>query len=95
MYVFSFPDVAEGIREGKLVDWKVKEGDVVGKDQALCDIETDKSTLEIPSPVAGKIAKHIVLSRAEMSKDDRFSIYHYRLNPSSANFSIFRVVYND
>jgi len=57
MEEFKFPDVAEGIHEGKLIDWKVKEGDTVKNDQILCEMETDKSVLEITSPHAGKIAK--------------------------------------
>ncbi|MEK6967527.1 MAG: dihydrolipoamide acetyltransferase family protein [Nanoarchaeota archaeon] len=54
---FRLPDVAEGIHEGKLIEWKVKEGSSVEVDQALCDIETDKSVVELPSPRKGKIIK--------------------------------------
>ncbi|HLD04915.1 MAG TPA: dihydrolipoamide acetyltransferase family protein [Candidatus Nanoarchaeia archaeon] len=57
MTEFRFPDVAEGIKEGKLISWKVKEGDLVEEDQALCEMETDKSVLEIPSPQKGVIQK--------------------------------------
>ena len=57
MAEFRFPDVAEGIHEGKLIAWKVKEGDLVEQDQALCEMETDKSVLEIPSPQKGVIQK--------------------------------------
>ena len=54
---FKFPDVGEGITEGTIVSWKVKEGDTVEADQALVEIETDKAVVEIPSPKAGKIVK--------------------------------------
>lgn len=57
MEEFRFPDVAEGLHEGKLVEWKVKEGDHVTHDQVLCEMETDKTVLEIPSPHEGIIAK--------------------------------------
>ncbi len=57
MTIFPFPDVGEGIHEGKLIAWKINEGDSVTVDQVLCEIETDKSIVEIPSPHAGKITK--------------------------------------
>jgi len=54
---FKFPDVGEGITEGEVVRWLVKEGDEVKVDQALSEIETDKAIVEIPSPYAGTILK--------------------------------------
>ncbi len=54
---FKFPDVGEGIHEGKIVRWLVKEGDTVTADQSLAEIETDKAIVEIPSPRSGKISK--------------------------------------
>ncbi|MBT5346254.1 2-oxo acid dehydrogenase subunit E2 [bacterium] len=54
---FKFPDVGEGIHEGTLVNWLVKEGDEVELDQAICEVETDKAIVEIPSPVKGKLIK--------------------------------------
>lgn len=54
---FKFPDVGEGITEGEIVKWKVKEGDKISQDQVLAEIETDKAVVEIPSPKAGIILK--------------------------------------
>jgi pyruvate dehydrogenase E2 component (dihydrolipoamide acetyltransferase) len=54
---FRFPDVGEGIHEGELVKWIVKEGDTVKEHDVLCEIETDKAVVEIPSPVSGTILK--------------------------------------
>ena len=54
---FKFPDVGEGITEGEIVLWLVEEGEEVGKDQPMVEIETDKAVVEIPSPVAGVILK--------------------------------------
>jgi len=54
---FRFPDVGEGIHEGKIVKWLVKEGDDVKNDQALVEVETDKAVVELPAPAAGKILK--------------------------------------
>ncbi len=54
---FRFPDVGEGITEGEIVRWLVKEGDEVQVDQALAEIETDKAIVEMPSPYAGTVLK--------------------------------------
>ncbi|MBI2139544.1 biotin/lipoyl-binding protein [Candidatus Woesearchaeota archaeon] len=54
-FEFKFPDVGEGITEGTVVEWLVKEGDAVKSDQILVKVETDKAIVEIPSPKAGKI----------------------------------------
>jgi pyruvate dehydrogenase E2 component (dihydrolipoamide acetyltransferase) len=54
---FRFPDVGEGITEGEIVHWLVREGDEVKVDQALAEIETDKAIVEMPSPYAGTILK--------------------------------------
>ena len=54
---FKFPDVGEGITEGEIVEWEVKEGQKVGEHQTIAKIETDKAIVEIPSPKAGTILK--------------------------------------
>lgn len=54
---FKLPDIGEGIHEGEIVKWLVKEGDSVSEDQPLVEVMTDKATVEIPSPVKGKIQK--------------------------------------
>lgn len=54
---FKFPDVGEGIHEGKIVKWLVKEGDSIKVDDPLAEVETDKAIVEIPSPKTGKITK--------------------------------------
>ncbi|MCX6573238.1 MAG: dihydrolipoamide acetyltransferase family protein [Candidatus Aminicenantes bacterium] len=54
---FRFPDVGEGITEGEVVRWLVKEGDEVAVDQTLAEIETDKAVVEMPSPYAGTVLK--------------------------------------
>jgi len=56
-YDFKFPDVGEGITEGEIVRWKVKEGDKVKEHDILAEVETDKAIVEIPSPKAGTILK--------------------------------------
>ena len=54
-HVFKFPDVGEGIHEGQLVEWFISVGDTVKEDQPICNVETDKAVVGIPSPVEGKI----------------------------------------
>lgn len=54
---FKFPDVGEGIAEGVLVKWLVKEGDAIKTDQHVCEVETDKAVVDIPSPVTGIVQK--------------------------------------
>ena len=54
---FKFPDVGEGIAEGEIVRWRVKEGDAVGEHDTLVEIETDKAIVEIPSPASGTVLK--------------------------------------
>ena len=55
--VFNFPDVGEGIHEGRVVEWLVAEGEVVAEDQPLLKVETDKAVVELPSPNAGTVLK--------------------------------------
>ncbi|MCL5774491.1 MAG: 2-oxo acid dehydrogenase subunit E2 [Firmicutes bacterium] len=56
-YDFKFPDVGEGISEGELIRWLVKEGDEVKEHQTVAEIETDKAVVEMPSPRAGIVLK--------------------------------------
>ena len=55
-YTFRLPDVGEGTAEAEIVAWHVKPGDAVEEDQPLVDVMTDKATVEITSPRAGRIA---------------------------------------
>jgi pyruvate dehydrogenase E2 component (dihydrolipoamide acetyltransferase) len=54
---FKFPDVGEGIAEGEIVRWLVKEGDRIVEDQDLVEVETDKAVITLSSPFTGKIEK--------------------------------------
>jgi pyruvate dehydrogenase E2 component (dihydrolipoamide acetyltransferase) len=54
-FEFKLPDIGEGVHEGEIVKWLVKEGDTVKEDQPLVEVMTDKATVEIPSPKAGTI----------------------------------------
>jgi 2-oxoisovalerate dehydrogenase E2 component (dihydrolipoyl transacylase) len=55
VHVIKMPDIGEGIAEVELVMWYVKVGDMVSEDMILADVMTEKATIEIPSPVHGKV----------------------------------------
>src|SRR5690349_21957317 len=55
IHVIRVPDLGEGIAEVELVAWHVQPGDDIAEDQGLADVMTDKASVEIPSPVAGKV----------------------------------------
>ena len=54
-HVIKMPDIGEGIAQVELVEWFVKVGDLISEDQVVADVMTDKATVEIPSPVSGKV----------------------------------------
>ncbi len=54
-FEFKLPDIGEGVVEAEIVAWHVAVGDTVEEDAALADVMTDKATVEVPSPVAGKV----------------------------------------
>ena len=56
-FEFRLPDIGEGVVEGEIVKWLVKEGDVLGEDQPMVEVMTDKATVEIPTPKAGRVEK--------------------------------------
>ena len=56
IFKFELPDVGEGIAEAEIIEWLVSVGDVVRVDQVIAVIETDKSQIEMPTPVAGTIS---------------------------------------
>ena len=59
-YEFKLPDLGEGLTEGEVARWLVAEGDVIDEDDPLVEIQTDKTTVEIPSPAAGTVLRILV-----------------------------------
>src|SRR5947199_6110700 len=59
-YEFKLPDLGEGLTEGEVARWLVSEGDEITEDAPLVEIQTDKTTVEIPSPAAGVVARILV-----------------------------------
>ncbi len=56
-YVFKLPDVGEGTAEAEIVAWHVRVGDMVKEDAPLVDVMTDKATVEMTSPVSGRVTQ--------------------------------------
>jgi 2-oxoisovalerate dehydrogenase E2 component (dihydrolipoyl transacylase) len=56
-YEFRLPDIGEGISEAEIVAWHVAVGDLIAEDQPLADMMTDKATVEMESPVAGRVVQ--------------------------------------
>ncbi len=54
---FNLPDLGEGLPDATIVEWFVKEGDVIRLDEPLVSMETAKAVVEVPSPVSGKVLK--------------------------------------
>jgi len=54
-FVIKLPDIGEGVAEAELVEWLVEQGQTVREDDPLAAVMTDKATVEIPSPVDGKV----------------------------------------
>ncbi|CAJ1181559.1 acetoin pyruvate dehydrogenase complex, E2 component, dihydrolipoamide succinyltransferase [Companilactobacillus paralimentarius DSM 13238 = JCM 10415] len=63
-YKFKLPELGEGMAEGEIASWLVKEGDTVKEDDSLVEIQNDKSVEELPSPVAGTV-KQIVAQEGD------------------------------
>src|SRR6476646_7801758 len=59
-YEFKLPDLGEGLTEGEIARWLVSEGQEIGEDDPLVEIQTDKTTVEIPSPAAGTVTSILV-----------------------------------
>jgi pyruvate dehydrogenase E2 component (dihydrolipoamide acetyltransferase) len=59
-YEFKLPDLGEGLTEGEIARWLVAEGQELAEDDPLVEIATDKTTVEIPSPAAGRVSKILV-----------------------------------
>src|SRR5881275_2402987 len=76
-YEFKLPDIGEGIAEAEIVAWHVTVGDTIGEDQQIADMMTDKATVEMESPVAGKVIELAAegadraAEPADDSKDER------------------------
>lgn len=67
---FRLPDLGEGVTEGEVVEWRVAEGATVSRDQILVVVGTDKATVEIPSPFAGRVDALLAAEGAKIRVGD-------------------------
>lgn len=56
-FEFKLPDIGEGVTEGEIVNWLIKEGDSVREDQEMVEVMTDKATVTIGAPKAGRVVR--------------------------------------
>lgn len=59
-YEFKLPDLGEGVAEGEVLKWMVREGDPVREDQPLVEVMTDKVNVQIPAPRSGRVSRILV-----------------------------------
>jgi pyruvate dehydrogenase E2 component (dihydrolipoamide acetyltransferase) len=59
-HTFTLPDLGEGLTEGEIARWLVREGDAVGENEPIVEIQTDKATVEVGSPVDGVVLRILV-----------------------------------
>ncbi|PJK02480.1 branched-chain alpha-keto acid dehydrogenase subunit E2 [Lysobacteraceae bacterium NML75-0749] len=55
--IFNLPDLGEGLPDATIVEWHVKEGDIIRLDDNLVSMETAKAVVDVPSPVSGKVLR--------------------------------------
>jgi pyruvate dehydrogenase E2 component (dihydrolipoamide acetyltransferase) len=67
VYEFRLPDLGEGVAEGEILKWMVKEGDSVKEDQPLVEVMTDKVNVQIPAPRTGTVSR-ILAKEGDMAK---------------------------
>ncbi len=74
-FEFRFPDVGEGIHEGKIVEWLVREGDPVETDQPFVKVETDKAMVDLPVPRKGHVLKIMFPKGAVIKVGDVLAVF--------------------
>ncbi len=85
VFQFAFPELGEGIHEGKVAKWIVHEGDYVREDEPLAEVENDKAVVEIPSPVEGKVVQLFFSEGAVASVGEPFVSFETDAVTSDAN----------
>ena len=74
-FVFKLPDVGEGVAEAEIVKWHAAVGDEIGEEQPLVDIMTDKATVEIVSPVSGRIVSRNGEEGSKLAVGSEFVVF--------------------
>lgn len=58
-FKYKMPDLSETASDFEIVEWKVQEGGAVTEESPLVEISSDKATMEVPSPVTGRVIRHL------------------------------------
>ncbi len=74
-FVFKLPDVGEGVAEAEIVKWHAAVGDEIGEEQPLVDIMTDKATVEIVSPVSGRVVSRNGEEGSKLAVGSEFVVF--------------------
>jgi 2-oxoisovalerate dehydrogenase E2 component (dihydrolipoyl transacylase) len=74
-YVFKLPDVGEGVAEAEIMKWHASVGDDIREEQPLVDIMTDKATVEIVSPVSGRIVSRNGEEGSKLAVGSEFVVF--------------------
>lgn len=80
---FRLPDLGEGIHEAEVVSWRVQPGEEVIEDQIVVEIETDKSIVEIPSPVRGKVVELLAAEGAMVQVGQPLMVFEVEAAPAA------------
>ncbi|MBE3559571.1 MAG: 2-oxo acid dehydrogenase subunit E2 [Ktedonobacteraceae bacterium] len=83
MQEFKLPDLGEGMQEAEIRRWLVGPGDIVKRDQPMVEVETDKAVVEIPSPVAGRVAEIRVPAGKTARLGEVLVLFEERSSPAS------------
>src|SRR5688572_15284490 len=79
---FKLPDIGEGVAEGEIVKWLVQPGDTVEEHQSIVEVMTDKATVEIPAPAAGRISE-ILANEGEVVGAGKGAVPSKKVEPRS------------
>ena len=82
---FKLPDIGEGVTEGEIVSWLIKAGDMVKEDQPMIEVMTDKATVTITSPKAGRVVETVGAPGTVVAVHSTLVVFELDANVSAAD----------
>lgn len=82
---FKLPDIGEGVTEGEIVSWLIKPGDIVKEDQPMIEVMTDKATVTITSPKAGRVVETVGAPGTVVAVHSVLVVFELDANVTAAN----------